>query len=87
MSVYTWYKNILHLIVVLIVFLAANEKNYCDGKKYQDETASRQRQDSVPVSDVIATKIDTQKKNTGTGHQQDRYEIETTVKTACKTRT
>ena len=30
--VYTWYKNIFHIIAVLIVFLAANEKNEYDEK-------------------------------------------------------
>ena len=44
------------MIAVLIVFLVANEKNRDVMKKYQNETATGQRQDTVTVSDEISTK-------------------------------
>ena len=53
--VYTWYKNIFHMISVLIVFLAANEKSN-QMKKYQNYTATRQKRDSVTISDAKAKK-------------------------------
>ena len=43
-------------------------------KKYQNKTATRQRQDSVAVSNATSRKIDTQENNTGIGHQQDKDE-------------
>ena len=57
--VYTWYKNIFRMIAVLIFSLAVNRKKGIWWKKYQNETATRQRQDSVTVSGTIARKINT----------------------------
>ena len=44
----------------------------------------RQRRDRVTFRDAIARKIDTQTKNTGTGHQRYRDERVKTVTTLCK---
>ena len=52
-------------------------------KKNQNETAKRQRQDSVTVRDSTARKIETQNKKTGAGHQQYREERSITVEEAC----
>ena len=60
------------MVAVLIVFLAANEKKESDKKQHQNETATRQRQDSVTISNTIARKIDKQKNKTRKRHQQDR---------------
>ena len=51
------------------------KKKWIWWKKYQNETSTRQRQDSVTVSNAIASKIDTQKNKTITVHQQDRDKI------------
>ena len=59
MLVYTGYKHILCMIEVLIVFLAMNKNNGTQWKNYQNETATRQRQDSVTVSNAIARKMNT----------------------------
>ena len=79
-------QKYFRMIAVLIVFLAVNKKRNLM-KKYQNETATRQRRYSVTVRDTIERRIYTQKNKTGTGHQQDRDERETTVTTACKTGT
>ena len=43
--VYTWYKNIFHIIAVLIVFLAANEKrNMMKNISNQDSNETETRQ-------------------------------------------
>ena len=39
--VYNWYKNIFHMIAVLIVFIAANEK------KESDEKISKRDSDKI----------------------------------------
>ena len=54
---YSWYQNIFHVIAVLIVFFAANEKN--GEKKLKQDSNSRQRQDIVPVCNMKARKIKT----------------------------
>ena len=48
--VYSWYKNILHIIALLIVFLAANKKKERDEnniktrqQRDRDETGTRER--------------------------------------------
>ena len=74
------------MIAVLIVFLAA-EKKESDEKKSKrdsDEIETIQRQDSVTVSNTIARKTDKQKNKTGTGHQRDRENRSTTVRTPRK---
>ena len=58
--VYTWYKNIVHVIAVLIVSFAANKTRRNLMKNHQQETVTSQIQDSVTVSDAIARKSDTQ---------------------------
>ena len=55
---YSWYQNIFHVIAVLIVFYAANEKNRTKTILKQ-ESNSKQRQDIVPVSNLKARKIKT----------------------------
>ena len=70
------------MIAVLIVFLAANKKKESEEKNKKNETATRQKQVSVTVSNAIARKIGKKKNNTRTGHLQDRDLRETTVKTA-----
>ena len=64
-----------HMITVLIVFIVFNGGKVIWWKKYQNDTAMRQRQDSDTVSDTIASKINTLKNKTRTGHQQDRDKI------------
>ena len=57
--VYTWYKSIFRMIVVLIVFLALNGEKRNLIKQYQNETVTIQIQDSVAVGDAISRKINT----------------------------
>ena len=49
---YTWYKNIVHIIAVLIVFIAAN-----DLKKESDENniKTRQQRDRDKIVLLLAT--------------------------------
>ena len=44
------------MIVVLVVFLAAEGKNRNVIKKYQNETVTRHRRESVTISNTIAMK-------------------------------
>ena len=66
------------MIAVLIFFLAANEENKYD----ENNIKTRQRRESVTLSDAIVREIDTQKKKTGTGHRQDRDKRAIIVTTA-----
>ena len=75
------------MTAVLIVFLVANKKKESLQKQYQNETATRHRQDSVPVRDAIARKIYTQKNKTRRGNQQDREDRGTEVTTERNTGT
>ena len=53
--------------------LSCSEQGKSDlTKKNQNKIATRQRQDSVTVSDTLVSIIDTQKNNTGTGHRRYR---------------
>ena len=61
--VYTWYKHIFCMIAVLIVLFEANKKEEIWWKQYQNETATRKKQDSVTVSNAIARKINTDNEN------------------------
>ena len=70
------------MIAVLVVFIAANENKRNLMEKYKNETATRQKRESVTVSNVIARKIDTQKNKIGIGHRRDREKRETTATTA-----
>ena len=60
---YNWYKNIFHMIAVLIFFLAASggERNLIKkiSKQNINKTETRQIQDSVTVSNEISSKVKT----------------------------
>ena len=58
--VHTWYRNIFHMIAVLIVFLAVNQKKRNPNKTISTRDRKKQIQDSGTISDKIARKIDTQ---------------------------
>ena len=75
------------MIAVLIFFRADNEKKGIWWKQYQNNTAARQRWDSITASDTIARKPDTQKSKTIKGHWRNRDGRATTVATARKTGT
>ena len=72
--VYTWYKKILHDCSTDGISCSKWKQGIC-WKKYQNETAKIQREETVTVSDVIAGIINTQKNKTRIWHQQDRDEI------------
>ena len=55
---YSWYQNIFHVIAVLIVFHAENQKNRMK-KILKQDSNSRQRQDIVSVSNLKARKMKT----------------------------
>ena len=52
--VYTWYKSVFHTIAVLIVFFAVIREKGIWWKQYQNDTAERQRRDSVTISNKIS---------------------------------
>ena len=80
--VYTWYKNNFPHDCSTDNLSCREWKKGIWWKQYQNDTATKQRRDSVTVSDAIASKIDTQKNKNGTGHRQDRDKREKTVTTA-----
>ena len=57
--VYIWCKNIFRKIAVLILFHSADGWKWIWWKQHQNKTATRHRQDSVTVSNLKASKINT----------------------------